>query len=160
VTPVSGAIARKRRPGERWSNCLPVVLWPACDQAAWEKALQPGDIFDPGGVASGWPPVTQRKRASGYGRYLFFLDERGELDAVQSPADRITPERLRAYVAELQRTTRGHSIQNRIQELGDAMRALAPEGDWRWILRAASRLRASTVPAINKRARLRPIPRP
>jgi integrase/recombinase XerD len=98
-----------------------------------------------------------KKEDSGYGRYLLFLDERGELDPILSPADRITPERLRAYVGELQRTTRGHSIQNRIQELGDAMRALAPEGDWRWILRAASRLRASTVPAINKRARLRPI---
>jgi integrase len=65
ATPVSGATAGKRRPGERWSNCLPVALWPPCDHAAWEKALQPGDIFEPGGVASGWPPVTQRKRTRG-----------------------------------------------------------------------------------------------
>jgi integrase len=73
-----------------------------------------------------------------------------------TPAQRITMERLHAYLAELQRTNRGHTPQNRIQELGDALRALAPEGDWRWILRAASRLRANTVPAHDKRERLRP----
>lgn len=123
---MSGVKAVPPKAGGRWSNCIPAALWPAHDRAVWEKANQPGDIFDPGGVASAWPAATKRKRASGYGRYLFFLHERGELDPMKNPAERITKERLRAYVAELKRTTRGHSIQNRIQELGDMMRALAP----------------------------------
>jgi integrase len=93
----------------------------------------------------------------GYGRFLLFLDQRGDLDPTVSPGLRITRERLSAYLTELKRSNRGHTVQNRIQELGDAMRALVPERDWRWILRAAARLRASTTPVHDKRARLRPI---
>lgn len=70
---------------------------------------------------------------------------------------RITHERVAAYLMELKRANRGHTVQNRIQELGDAIRAMAPQSDWRWLLRAAGRLRASTIPVQGKRARLRPI---
>ncbi len=140
-----------------WSKRIPIALWPARDRAAWESSRKPGDVLDPGGVAARWSPATLRKTALGYGRYLFFRHQRGDLDPAAGPADRITPERVAAYLAELQRTNRGHPVQNRIQELGDAMRALAPDGDWRWILRAAGRLRASTIPAQDKRARLRPV---
>jgi integrase len=73
------------------------------------------------------------------------------------PAERISRQRLAAYLADLRSVNGGHTIENRIQELGDAMRALSPEGDWGWILRAAARLRASTVPAWDKRSRLRPV---
>lgn len=140
-----------------WSKCMPLDLWPAADRAAWEAALKPGDAFDVGGLASRWSGPTQKKTMLGWGRYLFFLYERNELDPMATPAQRITRERLRAYLVELQRTNRGHTPQNRIQELGDALRALSPEGDWRWILQAASRLRANTIPAQNKRERLRPV---
>ena len=136
---------------------MPVELWPAADRMAWEAALKPVDVFDIAGVASRWSEATQHKTELGWGRYLFFLFERAELDPLSTPAERITRERLAAYLAELQRTNRGHTPQNRIQELGDAMRALVPERDWRWILRAASRLRASTVPANDKHTRWRPV---
>jgi integrase/recombinase XerD len=82
------------------------------------------------------------------------LGQRGELDETADPAARITRERLAAYLDELRRTNRGHTIQTRIQELGDAMQALAPNNDWRFIKRAAGRLRTTTIPACDKRARL------
>ncbi len=91
----------------------------------------------------------------GYGRFLFWLQGRAELDPNVEPAARATRERVSAYLEELKRTNRGPTVQNRIQELGDAMRAIAPQRDWRWLLRAAGRLRASTIPVRNKRARLR-----
>jgi len=131
--------------------------WPWADRALWALAHKPGDLLDPGGVAAGWSPATRRKTAAGYGRYLRWLEEHGELDPAAAPRDRVSRERLAAYLANLRRVNLGHTIQNRIQELGDAMRALAPDGDWRWILRAAARLRASTVPARDKRSRLRPV---
>jgi integrase len=140
-----------------WSKCLPIELWPARDQDAWKAALERGDLLDHGGVASGWSLPTQQKAAAGYGRYLYFLLRRGEINSLAGPAERITREWVSAYHAELQHTNRGHTIHNRIQELGDAMRALVPEDDWRWILRGAGRLRASTIPVHDKRARLRPI---
>lgn len=144
-------------PGARWSDCVPISLWPPADQAAMEKAHKAGDIFDPGGVASRWSAATRKKTISGWGRYLFFLYQRGELDPMQGPADRISPDRLRAFRAELERTTRGYTVENRLKEVGFALRAMAPEANWNWILRAADRVRARTVPAIDKRARLRPV---
>jgi integrase/recombinase XerD len=147
----------KRTPGSPPPKTIPVNCWPEADRTAWLAAHRPGDVLDPGGVASTWSLATQRKTASGDGRYLFWLAERGELNPAAAPADRVTRERLASYLTDLRRDNRGHTIQNRIQELGDALRALAPEGDWRWILKAAARLRASTIPAYDKRSCLRSI---
>jgi integrase len=131
--------------------------WPAADRRAWEAALLPGDIFEPGGVASRWSAATRRKTAAGYGRFLFWLQEQGALDECVGPEARVTRERLAAYLDELRTMNRGHTLQCRIQELGDALRAMVPKQDWRWVLRAAGRLRASTRPAWNKSGRLTPI---
>jgi len=136
---------------------MPIPLWPAVDQAAWQAALKAGDVFEPGGVASRWSPATQRKTVLGYGRFLFWLTECGELDTEAAPPARVTRERVAAYLDELRHINRGHTIQNRTQELGDAMRAIAPDRDWRWLLRAAGRIRAGTLPVQDKRGRLRPI---
>jgi integrase/recombinase XerD len=140
-----------------WSKSVPLELWPTGDHAAWQAALKPGDVFEPGGVASRWSAATQRKTALGYGRYLFWLQRHCNLDVTLAPAGRVHRDLVRAYLEELKLTNRGHTLHNRIQELGNAMRALAPEDDWRWLLRAADRLRVSTIPAQDKRARLRPI---
>ena len=147
----------EKPPPRSRSSVIPIERWPDADHAAWVAAHRRGNVLDPGGVASSWSAATRHKTAAGYGRYLGWLAERGDLDLTQAPAKRVTPKRLTTYLADLRRLNRGHTIQNRIQELGDALRALAPEGDWRWILRAAARLRASTVPARDKRPRLRPV---
>jgi integrase len=140
-----------------WSKCLPAALWPPADRAAWAAVMVPGDVFNPGGLASSWSDATRRKTALGWGRYLLFLKERGELDEAVGPAARITRERLTAYLEEIRRTNRGHTIHCRIQELGDALRAMAPEHDWGFIQRAAGRLRAATVPAWSKGGRIPPL---
>jgi integrase/recombinase XerD len=141
-------------PKATWSKCLPVEHWPALDRVAWEQANVPGTPFEPGGLASRWSEVSRRNTALGYGRYLYFLQQRGELDKNVAPASRVTHGSLFAYLEELERTNAGYTIPTRVQELGDAMRALAPERDWGFIKRAAGRLRATTIPATNKRARL------
>jgi hypothetical protein len=137
-----------------WSKSLPLELWPTGDHAAWQAALKPGGVFEPGGVASRWSAATQRKTALGYGRYLFWLQQHDNLDVTVAPAERVERDLVRAYLQELKLTNRGHTLHNRI---GNAMRALAPEDDWRWLLRAADRLRVSTIPVQDKRARLQPI---
>ena len=144
-------------PRASWSKCLPITLWPSVDRAAWENAIRPGDPFECGGTAASWSDATRRKTIAGYGRFLFWLKERNELDETAAPAARITRERLGAYLEDLKIINRGHTIQCRMQELGDAIQALAPEYDWRFIKRAASRLRASTIPARDKRGCLPPI---
>jgi integrase/recombinase XerD len=146
-----------RQSGPASTLCVPVECWPALDRRAWEAALKKGDCFEPGGVASNWPPSRLRQVQKGYGRYLHWLSHQGMLDATLAPADRITKDRLTGYLAELRRLNAGFTIADRIQELGDALRALAPERDWRWILRAAGRLRSTTIPARDIRARIRPV---
>ncbi|MGB8631200.1 MAG: tyrosine-type recombinase/integrase, partial [Xanthobacteraceae bacterium] len=122
-------------------------LWPSADQAAWEIAIRPGSPFEEGGIAALWSPDTRRKTIAGYGRFLLWLKKRNGLNETASPAERITQERLKAYLEDLRNINRGHT----------AMRALAPECDWGFIKRAAARLRGNTIPARDKRGRLLPI---
>jgi integrase/recombinase XerD len=137
-----------------WSKCLPIAVWPQADRAAWDAAMRPGDPFERAGIASKWSAATLRKTARGYGRFLCWLKQHNELDESAGPNDRVTRERLIGYLDELKKTNRGHTIQCRIQELGDAMRALVPEGSWGFINRAAGRLRANTIPVRQKRGRM------
>jgi integrase/recombinase XerD len=106
---------------------VPLELWPAGDHAAWQAALKPSDVFEPGGVASRWSAATQRKTALGYGRYLFWLQQQGNLDVTLAPARRVERDLVRAYLQELKLTNRGHALHNRIQELGNAMRHSPPK---------------------------------
>jgi integrase/recombinase XerD len=136
------------------NRCWPVAEWPALDQAAWTAALQPGDPFEPGGLAANWAGVSCRMIENGYGRWLGWLDWCGLLDPKVAPEARVTMERVVAYIADLRATTSTYSVQRRLQQLGDAMRAMAPGADWRWILRAADRIRNRASSVRNKRARL------
>ena len=47
---------RRRDPSRR---SLPVVEWPAADQAAWRSLLEPGDILDDYGAGAHWAPSTR-----------------------------------------------------------------------------------------------------
>ena len=97
-------------PRASWSKCLPITLWPSVDRAAWENAIRPGDPFECRGIAVSWSTATRRKTIAGYGRFLFWLKERNELDETAVPAASITLERLRAYLDDLKSINRGHTI--------------------------------------------------
>ena len=75
-------------------------------------------------------------------------------DETADPATRITRERLVAYLDELRRTNRGHTIQSASKNSATPCERWSPESDWRFIKRAAGRLRANTIPARDKRGRL------
>jgi integrase/recombinase XerD len=137
------------------NRCLPLSEWPDGDQAAWAAALIPGDPFEPGGVAAGWSVATRGLIINGYGRYLTWLQASGLYDLLAAPAARVSAERLEAYAADLRKTTSEFSVAARIQQLGNALRALAPDQNWRWIQRAADRIRARAVPVRDKRPKLK-----
>jgi hypothetical protein len=97
--------------------CLPISHWPESDRCGWLIALVDEDPLSPGNVASAWSSATIRKVATGYGRYLAWLDGRGALATQESIADRVSHERLVAYLDNLAAKNRGHTLHNRIQEL-------------------------------------------
>jgi hypothetical protein len=82
------------------NRCRPVVEWPSRDRAAWAAAFIPGDPLAPSGLASQWASVSCRLIENGYGRWITWLDERGELDPLAAPEARITHERVKAFAAD------------------------------------------------------------
>lgn len=132
-----------------------VDTWPQNDQAAWLLALKEGDPIDPGGLASGWAPLTRRLTETEYGRWLNWLDESGELDRDVDPAARATKDRVRRYRAHLDSWLSPNSVQMILKSLGEMLRVTTNTHDHHWIGRAASRLQARATSSKNKRARMK-----
>ncbi|MGI8725989.1 MAG: hypothetical protein ACR2J1_11740 [Methyloceanibacter sp.] len=126
---------------------LPPKDWPAADTAAFTKAYAPGDVFDetngPGAHHSeGW----RRMVRTSYRRWLGFLSERYPADLLRDPAERITPERVRAFVDQLSREVRPSTIAIEIANLYAAVRLIDPKADWRWLASIKCRLAARATP--------------
>jgi integrase/recombinase XerD len=136
------------------NRCMPFVEWPEPDRIAWSAALLAGTPFAPGGIAARWAASTRTVTVNGYGRWLTWLLRYGLLDPSIPLGARANEERLIAYMASLRAEVGDFTVQARIQQLGDALRAMAPNGEWLWILRAASRLRSEAIPVRDKRSRL------
>jgi integrase len=133
---------------------MPIAEWPALDLQAWEAGLRSGTPFEPGGPAASWADATRETVQNGYGRWLTWLKCHDLLDPSVPPADRITKERLAAYESDLRSQVADFTVFTRVQQVGDALRAMVPDKDWRWILRAAHRIRSLATPARDKRSRL------
>ncbi len=90
----------------------------------------------------------------GYGRWLAWLDRNGLLDTQVAPGDRITPDRVRAYVTHLEAANASGTVIARIIELKVTAAIMDPGRDWSWIYRFASSMRVRHKPARPKRHRL------
>jgi integrase len=137
-------------------ECLKLAAWPEIDRRLWKRALAPADLLeDTGGERARFREHSNCKAESGYGRWLTFLEGGGWLDGETSPGARITPDRVKAYVTELQDLdNKQNTILSRLQELGDVAKAVAPESDWTFIKRIASRVRAKRDVPKDKRSRM------
>jgi len=148
---VSAAFHGRGRSPER--ACRKLVDWPEVDRRLWRAALEPGDLLESGGSRSEYRAISNRKVERGYGRWLTFLERRGEL--LGAPADRITSTTVGHYVGELQSLGNGsYTILARLQELYEAAIVMGPEHDWSWVRRIASRVRARHKPAHDKSRKL------
>jgi integrase len=90
----------------------------------------------------------------GYGRWLTWLDSQGLLDAEVAPGDRITPDRVRAYVGHLEAENASATVIARLIELKVTAAIMDHGRDWCWIYRIASSIRTRHKPARPKRHRL------
>ncbi len=118
--------------------------------------MDKGDVLEPGGGGADWAPHSRRKIGKGYGRWLTWLDSRGLLDPDAEPAERITPDRVRDYVAEIRTLNAPYTVLARVQELNQAIRVMAPKRDWTWVRRIDNRVRHSAISVRNKRVRVVP----
>ena len=131
--------------------------WPARDRAAWQGGLQSTGLFGGGGRGANWSDESRFVIARGYRYWLSWLAEKGLCDPNLGPAARVTRERVENYVAELKPTRSPYTVLCRVQNLYDALRAMAPEADWSWLLEIYRTLSAGVRPVRDKLARLRSI---
>lgn len=136
--------------------CLKLQDWPALDRQLWLAAIAPSDPFtEGGGTRTHHRARSNRKVVQNYGRWLTYLAGQGLLDPPVQPADRITLQTVKAYVAEMEALqNRKHTILGRLQDLGVMARAIAPDRDWTFINRFASWVRAKKEVPQDKRSRL------
>jgi hypothetical protein len=124
-------------------RCLEVANWPPADRLLWERITGPVDLLDENySNASRWRSATRHKNRRGYGRWLCFLVN-GGCDLTQAPADRVTHQRVNAYLAELEgQRLKPYTVRNRIGERLGVMLAFAPDRDWGWLKRRLNHLDA------------------
>ncbi len=135
---------------------LKLEQWPARDREDWECIFRPGDILD-GTVGPGahWSPQTRKNCRYGYGCWLMFLMTSSRFDSNVSPAERITPETVGAYIEELQTKVQSWTVWGRLVALLSVAKAMTPEDDWSWLRRAVRNLERQLTNRRNKQPRLR-----
>jgi integrase len=136
---------------------MPVHLWPQKDREVWEAANAAVDPFaDQGGERSSLRAHSNRRLLCSYGRWLTFLDRRGDLQRGVDPARRIHRDSVEQFARELLALGNMPStIALRLTDLLLMARLFAPAADWHFIKSLANRMRARETPSKDKRQHLR-----
>jgi integrase/recombinase XerD len=126
---------------------LPVHEWPEADRAAFRAAYEPGDLFD--GTAGPGAHLAEGTRGAirfTYRRWLAFLKVTHSDDLATAPAERITPERVRAFIEHLSAEIGPSSVAAAATRLYAAARLIAPTTDWTWLKSIKARLASRALP--------------
>jgi integrase len=116
--------------------------------------VAPGDLFEDGGGRARHSEISNRNAVYSYGRWLTWLDRQGLLEDAISPADRITPDRVKTYIAILGMHNSTQTILNRLQDLHAVAVIMDPDRDWSWVHRLHSQVRFRHKPARPKGSRV------
>jgi integrase len=134
-------------------ECLKFEFWPSQDREIWERSLEPTDYFDDTkGARANHSIKSNIKAKKGYGRFLNFLNHHDRDALSLLPEDRITKNRVKAYVAHLQEIGNSTAtILARLQELLEVAKIIDAQKDWSFINDRSSRVRAQHRPVRNKK---------
>ena len=135
---------------------LPFEHWPYVDQALWHDLIREGDILDGCGPGAGWAPSTKINTRKAYAYWLQWLATTGQLDHVNHPLARLTPDRLKAYIASFEADVASLTTFVYILDLLRLAKPVAPDKDWIWFTDIKNRLWARAKPAKDKSRRIRP----
>lgn len=132
---------RKKSPGRPSHSfppvvrCLQVKDWPEADRTAWQEACRAGGLLTEPEPAVHYAENTRRKGADGWGRFLNYLDLAGELEHDETPAQRLTADRVGRFVVSMRGRLRAVSVFCNVCDLARVATWLAPGRDWSWIRR-------------------------
>lgn len=136
-------------------HCIVVGDWPQAWREAWQSAFADDDLFGSPKPASGWRPASIEKTRKGFGVFLSWCQQSG-IDTDGPMTVLVTEPRAKAYIETLQGCSASYSVYCRVQELYDALRIMAPQQSYPWLMAAVRRLRAQAQPVRDKLGRLRP----
>ena len=137
-------------------HAVPLNDWPAADQVMWQYVIAEGDIFEGQGPGANWAPATIDNTRKAYGYWLHWLGINCLLSApVHHPLDRITPERIRAYIEDMQDNTAPLTRFVYILDLLRFAQVGAPDREWDWFKRIKNRLWARAIPSRDKASLIR-----
>jgi hypothetical protein len=106
---------------------LPIKAWPEIDRRLWEAGRTSGYLATQ-------KPTSIAGIVRGYGRWIWFLASRGELDERTDPAGRVTSDRVRNYIHALRACgCKDAAIAPYLGGLGAALRILAPDRSFTWL---------------------------
>lgn len=145
-------MSERKADGERLA--LRLDEWPATDLAAWNRAIQVGDVLEGAGPASDWRPKTRRQVVKGYGLWLGFLVRRSVLDPDELPGNRLTEDWLRAYIQDLKSRVAPITVVSRLTDLSEAIRVMDPSADRSLLRRVIGRLSPTARPSRKKAGRM------
>jgi integrase/recombinase XerD len=126
---------------------LPENEWPEADRQALRAAYEPGDIFDEtAGPGAHLAETTRKAIKFACRRWLGFFKANYPGDLSKAPAERITPERVRAFIEHLGAQMKPTSVAIAVGHLCAAARLIAPTTDWAWLTSFKSRLEGLARP--------------
>jgi integrase/recombinase XerD len=126
---------------------LPENEWPEADRQSLRAAYEPGDIFDETAGPGAHLAESSRKAIKfAYRRWLGFLKANYSDDLSTAPPERITPERVRAFIEHLSAQIKPTSVAIAVAHLYAAARLIAPTTDWAWLRSVKSRLECLARP--------------
>jgi integrase len=126
---------------------LPFNEWPEADRVAFCAAYEPGDVFD--GTSGSGAHLAEATRGAirfAYRRWLAFLKANYPDDLSMAPPERITTERVRAFIDHLSAEIGPSSVAAACDRLYAAARLIAPTTDWRWLKSIKARLAFRALP--------------
>ncbi|HEY1413394.1 MAG TPA: hypothetical protein VGF36_14710, partial [Rhodopila sp.] len=133
---------------------LPLAAWPTVDAALWATACNP--MPGPFSQTPQRSAATYRMYAQGYAGFLWHLQRQGQLDPAETPAQRVTLERLGSYHDHLVRSgVADYTLVARFDTLRGALRLMCPEDDFTVITRPGNVSIRQTL-QMNRRPRFVP----
>jgi hypothetical protein len=128
----------------------PVSIWPVDGRDTWILARLGTGPAGRDNPAAGWSKRTAEKCEDGYGGYLSWLHRKGLLIEGDTVVEKITRDWVIAYTATLKARVSPVSVGMMLGSLTAAAKALAPDADWSWPSRRATRLKTKATPCRDK----------
>lgn len=134
--------------------CIKRAVWPPIDQLRYREAREVSSFRGGRKPARKWSPARCRNVEQGYGQWVSFLIRNGWLDAEAPPETRVTPDRVRLFVHQLQDRVSSCSVAMIFEGFARMIMVMAPNRDWTSLRILITDLKAIARPEKGKRSHM------